>query len=227
MDKPQTIEEAINKSVLGVAAMADMVPGVIIVQDLRDLRVLYMSPRGLDHLGITQEEVSTISNEEYNRRYFNVEDSKDYIPKLNAFLARNIPGEICTFFQQVRFNSYSDYNWYMSSAMVLLRDFEENPLLAITIAFPIDAMHHMAAKAQRLLEENNFLQRNFHNFSKLGKREREVLQHMALGKTAQETADVMFISLTTVETHRRNIKRKLNTNSSFDLNQYARSFDLI
>ena len=115
----------------------------------------------------------------------------------------------------------------MASTMVLLRDDCDKPLLAITIAAPIDAMHHMTAKAERLLEENNFLRRNFHIFSKLGRREREVLKYLALGKSAQETAEVMFISLGTVETHRKNIRKKLNTSSIFELGQYARAFDLI
>jgi len=59
------------------------------------------------------------------------------------------------------------------------------------------------------------------------RRERDVLKWMALGKSAAETADIMFISIYTVDTHRKNIRRKLNTNSSFELSQYGRAFDLI
>lgn len=228
MNKADLVQESINKSIEEMASMADKIPGVIIIHDLRDLKVVYMSPRGLKNLGITLEELLSLSPQEYANRYFNVKDSNDYIPKLKDFLERNETDEICTFFQQVRYKRHSDWEWYMSSVMVLLRDPESgNPLLATTIALPIDSMHHMTAKAERLLEENNFLQRNFHKFSKLGKREQEVLKNLALGKSAQETADSMFISLTTVETHRRNIKKKLNTKSHFELCQYARSFDLI
>lgn len=95
------------------------------------------------------------------------------------------------------------------------------------MAFPIDSMHHMTAKAGRLLEENNFLRKNFHLFSKLSKREIEILHLMALGKSALETADQLYISLHTVQTHRKNIRQKLGTNSFFNLSQYARAFDLL
>jgi DNA-binding CsgD family transcriptional regulator len=50
---------------------------------------------------------------------------------------------------------------------------------------------------------------------------------MALGKSSSETAIELFISLGTVDTHRKNIRNKLETKSYFELTQYARSFDLI
>lgn len=49
----------------------------------------------------------------------------------------------------------------------------------------------------------------------------------ALGKSATDTAEVLFISLNTVETRRKNIKQKLDTTAYFDLCQYARAFDLV
>ena len=53
------------------------------------------------------------------------------------------------------------------------------------------------------------------------------LKYMALGKSSSETAIELFISLGTVDTHRKNIRKKLETKSYFELSQYARSFDLI
>ncbi|MEJ7779893.1 MAG: helix-turn-helix transcriptional regulator [Daejeonella sp.] len=85
----------------------------------------------------------------------------------------------------------------------------------------------MTGKASRLLEENNFLRRNFSKFSKLSLRECEVLKKLALGNSSAETAEELFISLSTVDTHRKNIRRKLETTSYYELCLYARSFDLI
>jgi len=44
-------------------------------------------------------------------------------------------------------------------------------------------------------------------------RERQVLQHIAAGKANKQIAQVLDISVRTVETHRLNIKRKLNIES--------------
>ncbi len=227
MNTPQAVTHNINRSIAEIAAVADKLPGAVIIHDLRDWSVAWMSARGLKSLGITLEQLVNLPPGEYYKRYFNPEDAEDYVPKILGLIERNQDDEIFTQFQQVRFHELTDWQWHMASTMVLLRDEIHKPLLAITIAAPIDAMHHMTAKAERLLEENNFLRRNFHLFDKLGKREREVLKHLALGRSALETAEAMFISIGTVETHRKNIRKKLGTSSFFDLSQYARAFDLI
>lgn len=58
-------------------------------------------------------------------------------------------------------------------------------------------------------------------FSNLGAREREVLQLVAEGKTSAEAARLMHISIKTVETHRRNIARKLHLRGTAELTKYA------
>lgn len=222
-----SIALTITNSIAEIAAVADKLPGVVVIHDLRDSSVAWMSDRGLSQLGVTLAEITSITAEEYYARYFNSEDSKDYVPKLLALLERNDPDEIYTFFQQVHFKEDEAWNWHMASTKILAHDALGKPLLIVTMAFPIDAMHHMAAKASRLLEENNFLRKNFYKYSRLSKREQEILTFMSLGKSSQQTADQLFISLHTVETHRKNIKHKLDTTSYFELCQYARAFDLI
>jgi DNA-binding CsgD family transcriptional regulator len=204
----------------------DHLPCVVIVHDLKEKVVVYMSEKGLRQLGATMEEINAISYDEYHKRYFNSEDAEDYVPKIMGLLERNNDDESLSFFQQVRFPGSDDWNWHLSSTKIFMRDDAGKPSLTITIAVPIDAMHHMTAKAERLLEENNFLRRNFKNYSKLTKREKEVLTQVALGKSAAEIAKELFISVTTAETHRKNIKQKLNA-STYELMQYARAFDLI
>ncbi|MBK7644422.1 MAG: response regulator transcription factor [Planctomycetes bacterium] len=58
-------------------------------------------------------------------------------------------------------------------------------------------------------------------FATLGAREREVLQLVTEGKTSSETAREMHISIKTVETHRRNIVRKLGLHGTAELTKYA------
>jgi two-component system NarL family response regulator len=58
-------------------------------------------------------------------------------------------------------------------------------------------------------------------YSKLGSREREVLQLLAQGNASKEIAMRMHISVRTVETHRRNIMQKLDLHSVADLVKYA------
>ena len=55
----------------------------------------------------------------------------------------------------------------------------------------------------------------------LGRREREVLQLIAEGRTAVEIAERLSVSHATVETHRRNIMRKLDLHSAVELTRFA------
>jgi DNA-binding NarL/FixJ family response regulator len=57
--------------------------------------------------------------------------------------------------------------------------------------------------------------------SKLTPREKEILQLLAEGKNTKEIASNLSISVKTVETHRRHIKRKLKTSSVAELTKIA------
>jgi DNA-binding NarL/FixJ family response regulator len=58
-------------------------------------------------------------------------------------------------------------------------------------------------------------------FEHLTNREREILKMVAEGKTSREIADLLYISLRTVEHHRANIMRKMKFASVADLIKYA------
>ena len=59
------------------------------------------------------------------------------------------------------------------------------------------------------------------NAPNLTKRETEILQKIADGKTSQEIAEVLFISPRTVDTHRANLIQKLGVKNSAGLVRYA------
>ncbi len=55
----------------------------------------------------------------------------------------------------------------------------------------------------------------------LSNREKEILHLIANGKTSKEIAGELFIAKTTVDTHRKNMIRKLQLNSGNELIKYA------
>lgn len=62
---------------------------------------------------------------------------------------------------------------------------------------------------------NNF------EFPRLTKRERQILQAISEGKTSAEIADSLFISIITVETHRRNLLQKFKSKNMIELVKVA------
>jgi len=61
------------------------------------------------------------------------------------------------------------------------------------------------------------------SLSPLNAREREVMQLLTEGKKRREIAELLHISVKTVETHRKNIMTKLNVNSVAELTRVALS----
>jgi DNA-binding NarL/FixJ family response regulator len=55
----------------------------------------------------------------------------------------------------------------------------------------------------------------------LSAREREVLQLLAEGLSSPEISQRLYVATSTIETHRRNIARKLGIHSVADLTKYA------
>ncbi|GAB2525671.1 helix-turn-helix transcriptional regulator [Rufibacter soli] len=222
------LRQKIKNKISDIEGIADQLPGVVVIHNIQDnLKVEYMSSLGLKQIGVSLKELQ-LMGPEFHTRFFNPIDSVEYVPKLfHGLLERNNEHEIISFFQQVRFREQEDWKLHLSTVKIFMRDTANRPLLTITIAMCIDPMHHITTKVNRILEENTFLRQHYKQFSHLGPREREVLKLVALGKSSIEIAEEMFISEKTVNTHRRNIKVKLNAHTSFELAQYARAFDLI
>jgi two-component system, NarL family, response regulator NreC len=59
------------------------------------------------------------------------------------------------------------------------------------------------------------------SYDLLSFREREILQCLTTGKSNREIADLLYLSVSTVETHRNNILQKLRLHSLADLILYA------
>lgn len=220
------LQEAARKKITELQATENDIPGVLIVHNLADDSIVYLSERGRQYLNITLEEVR-LPHFDYHQRFFNPDDVPNFAPQVLGMMQRNVDDEIVSYFQQVRANANESWNWFCSATKILLRDKDGKPLLAITVAVPIDAKHFLVPKIERLVNENNFLRKNQQVFNALTKREKEVLRLMALGHNSIEMAKQLYISEATAKTHRRNIRNKLHAVNNYDLMQFAQAFDLI
>lgn len=55
----------------------------------------------------------------------------------------------------------------------------------------------------------------------LSTREKEILRLVGEGKTSQEIADILFVAKSTIDTHRKNILKKMNIYGKTDLIRFA------
>lgn len=137
----------------------------------------------------------------------------------------------------------------IEATRMITKDFPETKVIAFTMYDQDEAVNDMiSAGAKGYLLKNSsldtllkavhavFAGETFHdvnitppeklqsdNKSKsiLTKRQVEILKKVALGKTNQEIADELFIGKTTVETHRKNMIKKLGLQGAGELLRYA------
>ena len=81
-----TIDQ-IEQCIAGISSTADQYPGVVIIHDMRNSSIAWMSARGLKQLGINAEDIEGQSHYDYHNLYFNPDDAKDYVPKILGLLS--------------------------------------------------------------------------------------------------------------------------------------------
>lgn len=210
------------------SACAELMPGVVVVHELfgDSFKTIYMSSRGLEQLGVGIQELREMGPE-YHEKFFNNDDMEDFMVKLRNLLESRNVNETFTFFQQVKLKDRKDWVWHIGSIRIFHQDESGQPTHTVTVVFPVDKMKHIQNKAERLLAENKFFKENLNKYLSLGKRGKEVLKLVALGKSSAEIAQQLNISVETVNTHRKNLKKKLVISNSFEFMEYAQAYDLI
>jgi len=81
--------------------------------------------------------------------------------------------------------------------------------------------------SNNLQKDKRFKKQNKSKFYSLTNKEEQILKFVVYGKSTKEIALELFIEPTTVSTHRKNIKKKLELESFFDLYKYANAFNIL
>jgi DNA-binding CsgD family transcriptional regulator len=82
-------------------------------------------------------------------------------------------------------------------------------------------------KLAHLSEESTLIGQYLEAFRRLTQREKEIVTWMVYDHSNAHIADKLCIARSTVETHRKNIKRKLGIRSHYRLVRFAQAFDLV
>jgi DNA-binding NarL/FixJ family response regulator len=151
------------------------------------------------------------------------------MPGLNGIEATRCIKENCETTAVIILSMHDDESYIMRALRAgargyLLKDSVKADLLA-AIRAVVQGHSHFSPKVSRLLQEDYFREltdkQKEDSFELLTPREREILQLAAEGKSNKEIANLLNLSLYTVDTHRSNILHKLNLHSVPELILYA------
>jgi len=146
------------------------------------------------------------------------------VTEISSYLANREPGETYSFFYR-SINKDGGYEWHITTTR-LNRNNKGQPEEAVLFAYDLELLGELKKRLYCVLENDIFFKENFPKIAGLTKREKEIAALLAKGMSSQEIAATRYISIHTVNTHRKRINEKLAIQNLAGLLKYADVFDL-
>ena len=201
------------------------------ITNTQELKFEYISKNFNSCLGIDPKIV-----ESQGMRYFwsriHPEDVEAWLSALNQlmeFTLQDIPEnkrKRMNYTWNYRFrNSKDEYVNIIQNTTPLAFDADKKPIIGLahyTVTHPNIKMQ-ITASAKLLNDNNEYETKYFNNFSQkllkdgISNRERDVIRLLILNQSSKQISEKLSISSHTVDTHRRNILKKLNISSTGEL----------
>lgn len=221
-----TLGQKISNGECTVEEIGEYLPGNLLVTDLSQNAVTYMNKRGCDILMHNLDELQ-VMGPDYFQRFFVREESERIISGYAFLQQQQDPSRVFNFTHRVKPKGASTYNWYFGTAKLLYTPGGENSHKILLMVNDVNSLGAIAPKINILLEESDWVKKNFKKFSLLTKKEKDIITLLASGLSTKQIAETLCISRLTVNTHRRNITQKLELKSFALLYRFAVAFGLI
>lgn len=214
--------------------LSDMLPSAMYIIDYRTDKYLYVGESCKRVLGFSSEDfyiqgrtlaVSRIHPDDF--KLYSTEIFQEYIARSQSIPKAELP--YCRFSLSLRMKRKDGVYIKVLQQFVVLESSEEGyPLLAMGIMTDItqqvtsDKFVFSITKYINGVCETLFTSENqSHKIENISEREYEVLQAIVQGKTSKEIANLLFLSVHTVNAHRRNLLKKTNVKNSVELVEFA------
>ncbi|MBC3541624.1 LuxR C-terminal-related transcriptional regulator [Rufibacter sediminis] len=189
------------------------VPANIYVSDLEE-GVIWCNKTNEETLGFTLEEIRNMGGLEYLRQIVHPEDlhiPDDSISHYQEFTGAEFGGVF-----RAKHKARKEYNWFIGWAKAFLHR-KEGQVKQI-LCVDVDMSPRMNTEKQLIAAlQENLKHKNQLLLKTLSKRETEILTWVCRGYSSKAIAEKLFLSIHTVNTHRRNIQNRLGTSNVADL----------
>jgi len=224
------LSKSLRKGEICLPDFGEIVPASVMLQDLDDLQLIgcsYMNNWGLERLGTSLTEINALGEAYYDKFFIREEIAAIFQGMSNYLVKGDFDGQY-NFFQRVKLHSNEDYTWfYTVCKLVKLHAKDSTVDKVVLLSSPVAGMNNLIARVTKTLDQDSYIREHYRKFSELTLREKEIIALLADGKSSAEIADMLFISLHTVSTHRRNLIRKIECKTFAELLRFAMAFDLV
>ncbi|MBE5318741.1 hypothetical protein IM793_06225 [Pedobacter sp. MR2016-19] len=205
--------------------IGELLPASMIVQDVGLNYNLFMNKVGCDYLGKDSDALREMGPE-YFLRFFPLEEMLNLKRNLVAFGQQNDFSLSHSFFQRVRADFNADYNWYLTSSRLTPETISSAATL-IHVSVPLSGIDGLSLAMRNVLGMEAQYAKDFQKFSSLTRREKELIVLMVNGKSSLEIAYLLHRSIHTINSHRKNIFKKLSFSSLAQLTRFAICYHLV
>ena len=201
----------------------DEVPANIYIADLND-GVIWCNKTNEDTLGYSLEEIKQMGGLNY---LYDIVHPEDYnVPDKSIDHFNNVPEKQYGGVFRCK-NKYTGlYKWFIGWGKVIAPEVEGGKLRVLNVDVDLSPQMDTDKQLRAVLAENLMLQHKL-ILDSLSKREIEVMKKICEGSSSKEIAESLFISKHTVETHRKNLLKKLKVKNIASLVLFCKETGLI
>jgi LuxR family transcriptional regulator len=220
-----SLERKIYKNEFSIDAVGDYLPGNILVINLDNFSTEYMNNSGCNILMHSAEELAQLGPQ-FFQKFFIPDETNFSVSRYISMQQKQDDTAIYNFTHRAKPLKDPFYKWYFASAKLL---YEPNQVVSskiLLIVNEVNTLGSIAKKINSVLDESDWMKKNFSKFCRLTPKEKQIITLLVLGNNNTTISDTLLISKSTVITHRRNIKHKLEIKTFSDLYKFAITFGL-
>jgi RNA polymerase sigma factor (sigma-70 family) len=126
---------------------------------------------------------------------------------------------------RIRFPGHKEWRWLTGISTIIRKDDEGVPLETLAVFLDFSQVVHTESQLLEALRE--VLRKRYSEaLAKITVREKRVIQLLMSGLNNEQIASKLFISRHTVESHRKNIRMKLNVRNTSELISLAKDLGI-
>lgn len=213
----------LEKKCIFLKTIIDEVPANIYIADLDD-GVIWCNKTNEETLGYTLQDINNMGGLNY---LYEIVHPDDYnVPDKSIDHFANQPEKQYGGVFRCRNKFTGLYKWFIGWGKVIAPEHEGGKVRILNVDVDLSPQMDTDKQLRAVLAENLNLKHRL-VLESLTKREVEVLKKICEGSSSKEIAEILFISRHTVETHRKNLLKKLKVKNVATLVMFCKEIGLI
>jgi DNA-binding NarL/FixJ family response regulator len=222
----QTFQQNRNEVISDVAllqALSDSCPYLSFIIDVESKSLCHVNEKVVNYFNIPKDEMlgkgTDFAEQLLHPEYSHV------LPLALAHYSN--PDNYHTIYPYMYFmKSAEDYQWIYACSQVVAQQCNGAPKYILIVACNINTILDSKNNSATTVSEMDSLNHlGMERYISLSCREKQILRLISKEYTTNEIAEKLFISKATVDSHRKNLLRKLNVKSAIGLTKYVLLFD--